>query len=300
VRELVPRKDGTVLDARSLGGGRLHFGYVDGISHPDICWDDVPDTPTQINFRNFLLGYATSEHSSAPEKEPAADLARDSTYGVFRWLYQDVATFNQFLGTEGPRLFPHLSPTDAEELLAAKMMGRWRNGTPLVLSPDRPDPTLTRQNEFEYAAQDPRGFRCPFLAHIRVMNPRDQKLDVIVDAVPRVIRRGMPYGPVLDSTEDDGNDRGLIGIFLCADIKRQIYTLTGWIKRNDFSPVYNSNRRVQDALMGNRGVPRADTSFTIPAEDGESRITGLPDFVHTKGTAFLLYPSKLTLLKLTS
>jgi hypothetical protein len=41
-------------------------------------------------------------------------------------------------------------------------------------------------------------------------------------------------------------------------------------------------------------VPRADASFTIPGEGGDATVT-LPDFIHTKGTAFLLYPSKSTL-----
>ncbi len=292
VAELIPRRDGTVLDARSLGGAKLHFGYTDGISHPDICWDDVPDTPTQVNFRHFLLGYATADDSSAPARGPAAALVRDSTYAAFRWIYQDVAAFNRFLRAEGPRLFPHLAPADAEELLAAKLMGRWRDGTPLVLSPDRPDPTMASRNDFGYAAEDPRGHRCPFSAHIRVVNPRDEALDPVVEGVPRVIRRGMPYGPVLSATEDDGQDRGILGIFLCADIRRQIYTLTGWIKQNDFSPVYDANRRVQDALVGNRAVPGVDADFLLPGERGGATVTGLPDFVHTKGTLFLLLPSK--------
>jgi deferrochelatase/peroxidase EfeB len=296
VTELIARRDGSTLDARSLGGAQLHFGYRDAISHPDICWDDVPDTPGQINFRNFLLGYATPEYGSAPESGPAADLARDSLYGAFRWLYQDVAGFNRFLAEQGPKLFPSLSAADAQELLAAKLMGRWRDGTPLVLSPDHPDPALAASNDFGYAA-DPNGERCPFSAHIRVTNPRDEPLDPIVVGVPRVIRRGMPYGPPLDGTTDDGLDRGVMGIFLCADLRRQVYTLTGWIKRNDFSPVYDPDRRTQDAIVGNRAQPGAHTGFAVP---GAGSIAALPDFVHTKGTAFLLYPSGSTLQALSA
>ena len=295
VEELVPRADGTVLDGRSLGGAKLHFGYTDGISHPDISWDDEPSSPSQANFREFLLGYSTPEQPSAPDAGPAVDLVRGSTYGVFRWIYQDVATFNRFLRSQGPQLFPDLPPADAEELLAAKMMGRWRDGTPLVVSPDHPDPEATRRNDFSFAADDPAGHRCPFSAHIRVVNPRDQQLDPIVEGVPRVIRRGMPYGPPLEGGEDDGRDRGLIGIFLCADIRRQILTLTSWMRQNDFSPVYDANRRVQDALLGNRSVSGTEPDFTIPAEGGAKVVKGLPDFVHTKGTAFLLYPGRATL-----
>jgi deferrochelatase/peroxidase EfeB len=299
VTELIPRGDGTVLDAHSLGGGKLHFGYTDGISHPDISWDDASTTPGQQDFRHFLLGYSTTAISSAPPPGPAADLVRDSSYGAFRWIYQDVATFNEFLRTHGPELFPQLPQVDAAELLAAKLMGRWRDGTPLVLSPDRPDPTLAAANDFAYGQQDPHGYRCPFSAHIRVVNPRDQQLDpVVVDGVPSVIRRGMPYGPPLESAQDDRVDRGVIGLFLCSDLRRQVYTLTDWMKQNDFSPVYDGNRRVQDPLMGNRTAPGTEATFILPGQRGTKSIRNLPDFVHTKGTVFLLYPSRTSLQQL--
>ncbi len=302
VVELKPRADGSVLDGSSLGGGKLHFGYTDGISHPDISWDDTPESPSQLNFRRFILGYSTSDFSSAPGSGPAADLVRDSSYAAFRWLYQDVATFNRFLSTEAPALFPSLAPADAEELLAAKLMGRWRNGTPLVLSPNTPDPALSRANNFGYGTQDPKGLACPFSAHIRVVDPRDEALmpAVAITGVPRVLRRGMAYGPELQGTVDDKVDRGLIGIFLCADLRLQIYILMGWIKKNDFSPVFRPNMRVQDALVANRAEPDTDHSFTIPTANGDVKVASLPDFVHTRGTAFVILPSKTMLEKLTA
>jgi deferrochelatase/peroxidase EfeB len=302
VTELIPRRDGTILEGRSLGGAQLHFGYTDGISHPDICWDeDVPPGPGQVDFRNFLLGYSTDEFPSAPAGGPAADFVRGSTYGMFRWLYQDVAAFNLFLSTQGPKLFPALAAADAEELLAAKMMGRWRDGTPLVLSPDRPDPQLVSNNDFGYATEDPDGYRCPFSAHIRVVNPRDTLLDpTVVEGVPCILRRGMAYGPPLQGSTDDGVDRGLVGVFLCADLRKQVYTLTSWIQRNDFSPVYDANRRVQDPLLGNRAMPGVSADFTLPAPGGGVTIKNLPNFVHTKGSVFLLYPGKATLTALSN
>jgi Dyp-type peroxidase family len=291
VVELIPREDGTRLDGAFVYGPRkLHFGYTDGISTPRVAWDHPPE-PGEVDFRRFVLGYATSEHVSAPRDGAAADLVRDSTYGVFRWIYQDVAAFNAFLATEAPRLFPHLEPEDAEELLAAKLMGRWRDGTPLVLSPDHPDPALADSNDFLYRDADPDGLRCPFSAHIRVMNPRDQELHATVSEAPAVLRRGTPYGPPLTGTDDDGADRGLIGVFLCANILRQILTLTMWAKQNDFSPVYARSMRVQDAMIGSR-APSSDPSFTVP---GAGVIERLPAFIRTKGTALALYPGRTTL-----
>jgi deferrochelatase/peroxidase EfeB len=294
--ELIPRRDGTILQGRWYSRAKMHFGYTDGLSQPDVRWDDDAPAAGQVDFRHFVLGYATDEYPSAPAFGPAADLARDSTYGVFRWLYQDVAAFNLFLSTEGPRLFPELPAAEAEELLAAKMMGRWRDGTPLVLSPERPDPKLAASNDFGYGSQDPDGTRCPFSAHIRIVNPRDTPLDpIVVDGIPRIIRRGMPYGPPLQGATDDGVDRGLVGVFLGADLRKQVYTLASWIMRNDFSPVYNANRRAQDPLFGNRAMPGTSVGFTLPGPGGGATVTSLPDFVHTKGTAFLLYPGNAAL-----
>jgi deferrochelatase/peroxidase EfeB len=83
------------------------------------------------------------------------------------------------------------------EALAAKMMGRWRGGAPLVLSPDRDDADLAcdiaRTNNFNYE-DDPRGFKCPRGAHIRRANPRDAAHN---SKRHRLMRRGLPYGPRL-------------------------------------------------------------------------------------------------------
>src|SRR4051812_17079410 len=106
VNELIPRNDGTRLDGAFVYGPRkLHFGYTDGISAPRVAWDHSP-AHGEVDFRRFVLGYSTGEHVSAPRHGAAADLVRGSTYGVFRWVYQDVAAFNRFLRDEAPRLFP--------------------------------------------------------------------------------------------------------------------------------------------------------------------------------------------------
>ncbi len=189
----------------------------------------------------------------------------------------------------------HLPPADAQELLAAKLVGRWRNGTPLVLSPGGPDDVMANSDAFSFSTQDPNGFKCPFSAHIRVCNPRDQALEAAqaVEGVPRIIRRGVPYGPPMDfsQTVDDRVDRGLLGLFICSSIRRQFYTLTRWISENSFSPVFATNRHTQDPLFGNPHYPGAANTFTIPTESHPVMLNGLPEFVHTKGTASFLLPS---------
>jgi hypothetical protein len=43
---------------------------------------------------------------------------------------------------------------EEQELVAAKLMGRWRSGAPLVLAPEKDDPELgkdrQRNNDFNY------------------------------------------------------------------------------------------------------------------------------------------------------
>jgi Dyp-type peroxidase family len=296
--ELIPTRDGQPLKGSHLGEGRVHFGYRDGISQLNIAWDDRSATPGCINFRHFLLGYSTPEVNSSPHERgksstaaQATALARDGSYAVFRWLYQDVAAFNRFLEREGRPLAPHLTAAQAQELLAAKIVGRWRDGTPLVLSPDQSNAAFANRDDFAYAAEDPDGIKCPFSAHIRVSNPRDQSLAPHeVHGVPRLLRRGTPYGPELGTGSiDDGIDRGLIGLFLCASIREQFFKLLQWINMNDFSPQFAPNLRSQDPF-GNREFPSASSAFRIPAIDGEKTVS-LVDFIRTQGTAFFLVPS---------
>ena len=300
--ELLPYRTGHRLEGQALTSGRLHFGYKDGITQPNVSWTD-PALQNQVDFRNFLLGYANNDVYSAPGRGPVAELARNSTYLVLRWLYQDVARFQSFLRTEGKALAEHLnlSQTDAEELLAAKMLGRWRDGTPLEVSPHGPDDKIPNDATFDYQ-NDTLGQNCPFSSHIRVVNPRNQPLSPAsqTEGVPRVIRRGIPYGPEMQSgvVEDDGVDRGLIGVFLCTSISRQFYKLMQWISHNDFSPVFE-NPHTQDPLFANRSIPNATQTFSFPLADGTThQITGLPDFIRTKGTEFFLLPSLSMLRKL--
>jgi Dyp-type peroxidase family len=303
--ELIPTVDGQPITGGLTADHRLHFGYRDGISQPEIAWADGPTQPDQLNFRNFLLGYSTAEINSSPQFRPskpaesrtATSLAQDGTYSIFRWLYQDVARFNRFLADEAPKLAaPGQTPAEAQELLAAKLLGRWRDGTPLVLSPYRPDPTLADFNDFKYRTADPDGQRCPVSAHIRVTNPRDDELNDFEGPVPRVIRRGTPFGDRLEGSHDDGHLRGLAGMFFCASIAGQFYKMTSWMKTNNFSPQYDGHVTEQDPLS-NRNVPEASRDFRIPTDRGTVTIQ-LQDFTRTLGTAFFLIPGLAALRQL--
>ena len=298
--ELPANSDGDkAITARSLGGRKLHFGYMDGISEPDVNWSDVPDQPDLVDMRQFLLGYWSNDLQSFPSVGRWADFVRDGSYGAFQWIRQDVASFEQYLSTNAAQVAPGLPLAEAREWLASRMMGRWRDGTPVALSPDRRDPKLAMANAFQYA-DDPAGLHCPLTAHVRLANPRDMPLrDLVKLSVPkggpRLLRRGLPYGPELAGEINDGVDRGLVGLFLCANLTAQFFTITSWINKADFSPAFSVRRlRWQDMLMGDRTMPGASTAGAVTRGDAgtevEVLLPALPQLLEWHGTLLLLFP----------
>jgi len=226
-----------VQPAGLLGQRREHFGFTDGFSQPaiegvaredvrgqGIPYKRVPWWPLSrtrwraIKPGEFVLGYEDEDRGPAPA--PPAPFDRNASYMVWRKLHQDVAGFRAQLAEQARRL-----ELD-EELVAAKLVGRWRDGSPLALRPDRPDPALgndkRRANDFRYA-DDQLGLRCPRGAHVRRTNPRDALgWEGRLTARHRLLRRGMPYGPALpDGAADDGEARGLLFVCLQASIARQ-------------------------------------------------------------------------------
>jgi deferrochelatase/peroxidase EfeB len=205
---------------------------------------------------------------------------------VYRKLAMDVAAFRRFVADHGAR-FP-----SGPELLAAKIVGRWRDGTPLETSPDRPDPSIAadprRINDFSYAS-DPDGLRCPAGAHIRRANPRDAMgfFDGRLTNRHRIIRRGRPYGPrlPLDTLEDDGQDRGLIFVCFNTDIWPQFATIQAlWIDDGDPFGLGAD----KDLLIGE---PDADDGkMTIPG-DPPFFLRPQPRFVTCRGGEYLIRPS---------
>jgi len=97
-------------------------------------------------------------------------LSRNGSYMAYRRLQEHVAAFRDYLRE-------HADTAEGEELLAAKFMGRWRSGAPLVLAPDKDDPELgadpMRNNDYNYKEMDPFGYACPLGSHARRLNPRD-------------------------------------------------------------------------------------------------------------------------------
>src|SRR4051794_12306260 len=278
-------------DCYQLETGRTSFGFKDGIGQPAVEGSGRASTDRHeppLKAGEIILGYADETGELPPMPTPDV-LGRNGTYVVFRKLHTRVAAYRSYLRARA-------ASRAEEDLLGAKMVGRWQSGAPLTLSPDTDDPELGsdpgRNNDFAFA-DDPRGFKCPVGAHARRANPRDAldhegSVDV---RLHRMIRRGTSYGPLLPDgvTEDDGIDRGIIFVFAGAHLKRQFeFVKTQWLNDGIFIGAPDES----DPLVG----PRNDAgSFTIPQRPIRRRLQDVPPFVITRGGEYCFAPSRSAL-----
>jgi Dyp-type peroxidase family len=320
------------------------FGFPDGISQPEIDWDQQRDMLVgQLDYDNvvalgeFLLGYrneygkytdrplvdadiSTAELLPAEDAPEKRDVGRNGTYLVMRDLRQHVQDFWKSVSEQtGGDL------AEAEKLAAA-MVGRTKEGDPLVPIEQKEIPGIdlknNPKNNFTFDG-DPAGVRCPFGAHIRRANPRNTDFpgrptdllskivtmlgfgpkgfrDDLMSSVRyhRILRRGREYGPrippakALEQRAGDEPESGLHFICLNANILRQFEFLqNAWIASTKFSGLTGES----DPLLGNReAIPgcKVTSDFNIPQDAGlRRRITGLPQFVTVRGGAYFFLPS---------
>lgn len=278
------------LDGQMLPGDAAHFGYRDGLSQPTI--ENVPPTglpdhlpPAPLG--EFLLGYPSQQAGEYIYPVPTPQqLGANGSFAAFRVLAQDVDAFTDFLAKQAARTGM------SEELIAAKLCGRWRNGTPLVLSPDTdtPDPPIPPEalNDFDYY-DDVRGYRCPIGSHIRRMYPRGQRVAGAGAHRHRIVRRGVPYGPPYDPTRPhDGQERGLLGLFIGVSLRDQFeFLMAQWANDSQFAG--SLGLKDKDPLLGS--YPDGSGTFSIPHPEGPIVLDGLSRFVITRGGAYCFLPS---------
>jgi Dyp-type peroxidase family len=261
---------------------RNMFGFADGIAHPAVEGSGIPGTnPYEVPLKagEFILGYEDETHNIPPIPQPEV-MGRNGTYAVFRKLHTRVAAFRQYLRQ-------HAKDSAEEEWLATKIVGRWRSGAPMALSPDKDDPELgadpKRNNAFMFG-DDPHGLKSPIGSHVRRMNPRDS---LIIGAVRlhRMIRRGTNYGPPLPPgvLEDDGADRGLLFAFIGAHLDRQFeFVQREWVNDGKFI----GTPAEKDPLVSSSD----DREFTIPKQPIRRHVKGLPAFVVNRGGEYCFMP----------
>jgi len=320
------------------------FGFADGISQPRIDWanEQSTDLHERDNYSNMLatgevvLGYPneyglyTTRPLIDPQKDQNAqllpnaldeplqkDFGRNGCYLVIRQLHQDVPGFWQFIDKESG------SVPEKREQLAASMVGRKRDGSPLVEVNADTIPGIGQNdqlNNFTYTS-DPAGYRCPVSSHVRRANPRTgdfppgvrglftrlikmfgfgqqrQGEDLIASSrFHRILRRGRAYGSPLSveeaiKPEAPADERGLQFITLVANISRQFeFVQNAWSMSSTFGGVHQE----RDPLLGIRQPllnGDATSSFIRPAPAGPAQKNyHLPQFVTVRGGGYFFMP----------
>jgi Dyp-type peroxidase family len=268
-----------------------HFGFRDGLSQPfvDLGLGDPGAGGGSPSRNGTWTPVAPGEiFLDAPDEDNEAQLAPlsrkltvGSTFLIFRKLEQDVVGFRTFLRRQRP------DSSDEQDALAAQMVGRWYNGTPLVLSPETSRATYNeaRLNDFRYAADDPQGRKCPLGAHIRRANPRD--IGGRNEARRhRILRRGISYGgPLLAEGGQDDEKRGLLFIAANSRIDLQFEVIQAdWLNKGE--------------LLGQAGLGRCPLTGAHDGAVADSfleanavaPLTRLPRFVTTRGGDYFFAP----------
>jgi Dyp-type peroxidase family len=260
------------------GRVREHFGFVDGQSQPEL--GPVHGTVGQewtnkTTWGELLLGYPNDQDDPLPQPGDnplvAAGLWTNSTFLVIRKLSQDVAALQRVLDDGSARC--GLTGDELKEKIVGRQLA---TGDPLV--------NHKSINDFTYAG-DPLGSQCPFQAHIRRANPRDAQERL----VPRIVRRGMSYGPAY--ADDPNAERGLVFMAYNARIAEQFEVIQRWVAGGNSTYVFSGE---SDPLLG---VPQVGAPRTFRFQDaGQVRRIILdppasPPLVRLRWGTYLFVPS---------
>lgn len=291
------------------------FGFRDGISQPIVRgtkdWAAARQAMHVVNPGEIVLGYPDNLNRIAPT--PCADgfdYGRNGSYLVVRHLVQDRAAFNAFINAQVERLGQgeplgmssddvdlRTGRNERQEWVAAKMLGRWSDGTPLVRWPEIP-PWLKPANngaessgprrpanDFLLGKEDPDGLRCPFGSHVRRANPRDSldpgsKVQLAISNRHRILRVGRSF------QAKNGPEQGMMFMCLNADIERQFEFLQQtWLLGRNFHGLDNES----DPLLGPGGK---DQAVTLTHANGMVRLEPLSRFVRMMGGGYFLLPGR--------
>ncbi|TFK20175.1 Dyp-type peroxidase [Coprinopsis marcescibilis] len=269
-----------------------HFGFLDGVSNPSVIgFDPILPGPAQVRPGILLTG---QDGDPIQNREP---WAVDGSFQVFRYLFQEVPEFHKYL-RDNPLKFEDLTPEEGSELLGARMVGRWRSGAPIDVTPFKDDPKLAkdpqRNNDFKFKDQLNSQQRCPFAAHVRKTMPRDdlESLGISVES-RRIARRGIQFGPEVTPSEKQEDktqkERGLLFVCYQSSISNGFqFMQQSWANNANF-PFGEQQPEVPglDPLIG-RGTPRKMSG--LDPNDATRELT-FPDFIIPRGGEYFFTPS---------
>lgn len=303
--DIVATERGVVL-RNAKGEGIEHNNYVDGVSQP-IFFDDERKRDGQLLPIDQWDPSATPALMLVPDPGGKLGDASMGSYFVFRKLEQNVRGFKTREKQVASSVFgfdpdpSKWTPAQAEkaELIGAWAVGRFEDGTPVVLHDEGQNPPLGHQeNNFNYADPGSEG-KCPFHAHIRKSGPRTDAAGVGFNKGKRLVRRGIPFQDKARIREADGslsdkpeeqptNGVGLLFMCYVADIANQFeFVQEQWVN----APSFSHPGTGKDPLIGQ---PADNTVYHWPPAYGDTthprKDVRFGDFITMRGGAYFFAP----------
>ncbi|MDX8529733.1 cytochrome P450 [Mesorhizobium sp. VK25A] len=302
-----------------------HFGFTDGVSQPIVRGTQRAAKGAApmhlVAPGEFLFGYR-DEHGfypSSPSVEaaldrtgilsqvrrnrqipgqppPPRDFGRNGTFLVVRQFQQHVELFDDYCRQAAVQAAGDTGDVAiTPRWVAAKMLGRWQDGSSLVRNPNgRPGRGV--DNDFALGAEDPQGHACPLGSHIRRSNPRDslgedRETQIRIGKRHRILRVGRTYEK---KGRGGKTEKGLLFMCLNADIERQYeFIQQTWVSSSSFQGLVGET----DPTIGARG---GGGRFSIPSWEKVTVLKDMPQFVTTKGGGYFFMPSRAALRYLIS
>lgn len=308
--KFTPRGD--PVDVMEPGEFILGYRNNQGYFSPSIMVPAISDLGENLAVaaHSTPFGFADFE---ADEQFAARDFGRNGSFLAVRQLRQHVDEFWRFAKEQASQLNADYGASEledvvgdrvTEEWVAAKMVGRWRDGRPLVGNPTNLNQFNDRipDNDFSYGRDDPRGQGCPLGAHIRRANPRDSlepddPLEREIVKRHALLRRGRTF--FFDKRKDEYPTRipkgecekGLMFIALCADLERQFEMMQqSWLGFRSFHGLRDENDPITARRRQTEGF-----DFTIPTGSGPLTLSGMEGFIDVQGGGYFFLPSRSAL-----
>jgi len=280
--------------------GHEHFGFLDGVSLPAI-----PALTGKLPGQQPVdPGVIVVGQTGDPNLAARPSWAKNGSFLAYRQLNQLVPEFDKFLH-DNPINVPGLPRDQGSELLGARLVGRWKSGAPVDLTPLKDDPALgadpQRNNNFDFSTAKDQT-KCPFAAHIRKTNPRSDLPQAGV-APHQVMRQGIPFGPEVSHEEQHtsktapGINRGLAFVCYQSTINKGFSFLQKtWVNNLKFPPHRDSNGNPLqvgfDPIIGTNDSNAAGRMTLGTNPDSQNTNITLPvEFVFPKGGAYFFSPS---------
>ncbi|MDH6136437.1 Dyp-type peroxidase family [Kitasatospora sp. MAA4] len=307
-------------DCATLPGtrrGKEHFGFKDGVSEPGVRGFDEPDPlrpewvkghpgTRLIPAGEFVCGHPQVDRADIGGPTVLPSWTFNGSFHVVRRLGQDVPGWWAQVSRQ-LTILKNKKAVDEDvsvEWLAARLVGRWRSGTPVAKCPaaDTPFNTVASNDNDISFGNDLDGRLTPLFSHLRKTNPRDGLAekpgdqpfpeDPVMDR-RRIMRRGSPYGhpfdPAVEGPGGPDSPRGLLFVSYQTDLFSQFeFIQKSWIDDPNFPP-----NRAQlpgpDAMVGAAGTVTWD-------QDGSNAVPlSFQQFVKTEGAVYAFAPSVTTL-----